>query len=195
MEQSSITATLPDNDNDSAICSLPDINNPLTNPSSSSSLSSSQENSTPVIISDDEGLDNDNDSAIYSLSDINNPLTNPSSSSSSQENSTPVIITDDEVEIIAIVKKEGNPGPSIKVESGDENEDCEFTDEKKSIDLKMVCDQESAAGKGNASPKDQTCSICLSEYDNKAFLDQCFRILLRSRKITLVIIEGQGFQL
>ena len=32
---------------------------------------------------------------------------------------------------------------------------------------------------GRSSPKDLTCSVCLSEYDNKAFLDQCFRILLR----------------
>ena len=31
---------------------------------------------------------------------------------------------------------------------------------------------------GRSSPKDLTCSVCLSEYDNKAFLDKCFRILL-----------------
>lgn len=31
---------------------------------------------------------------------------------------------------------------------------------------------------GRTSPKDLTCSVCLSEYDNKAFLDKCFRILL-----------------
>ena len=43
---------------------------------------------------------------------------------------------------------------------------------------------------GRTSPKDVTCSVCLSEYDNKAFLDKCFRILLTSeqgvqmRKIT-----------
>lgn len=30
---------------------------------------------------------------------------------------------------------------------------------------------------GRTSPKDVTCSVCLSEYDNKAFLDKCFRIL------------------
>ena len=34
---------------------------------------------------------------------------------------------------------------------------------------------------GRTSPKDTTCSVCLSEYDNKAFLDKCFRILLLSR--------------
>ncbi|XP_020610510.1 E3 ubiquitin-protein ligase Topors-like [Orbicella faveolata] len=27
---------------------------------------------------------------------------------------------------------------------------------------------------GRSSPKDLTCSVCLSEYDNKAFLDKCF---------------------
>jgi len=32
---------------------------------------------------------------------------------------------------------------------------------------------------GRSSPKDLTCSVCLSEYDNKAFLDKCFRILLK----------------
>ena len=30
---------------------------------------------------------------------------------------------------------------------------------------------------GRTSPKDVTCSVCLSEYENKAFLDKCFRIL------------------
>lgn len=30
---------------------------------------------------------------------------------------------------------------------------------------------------GRTSPKDITCSVCLSEYENKAFLDNCFRIL------------------
>ena len=30
---------------------------------------------------------------------------------------------------------------------------------------------------GSESPRDQTCSVCLGEFDNKAFLDQCFRIL------------------
>ena len=31
---------------------------------------------------------------------------------------------------------------------------------------------------GRTSPKDVTCSVCLSEFDNKSFLDKCFRILL-----------------
>lgn len=30
---------------------------------------------------------------------------------------------------------------------------------------------------GRTSPQDVTCSVCLGEYDNKAFLDKCFRIL------------------
>ena len=29
----------------------------------------------------------------------------------------------------------------------------------------------------DGSPSDQTCSICLGGFDNKAFPDQCFRIL------------------
>ena len=36
---------------------------------------------------------------------------------------------------------------------------------------------------GRTSPQDVTCSVCLGEYDNKAFLDKCFRILLLSRSL------------
>lgn len=41
-------------------------------------------------------------------------------------------------------------------------------------------DHNQAHSSGRTSPKDVTCSVCLCEYDNKAFLDQCFRILFLS---------------
>lgn len=98
-------------------------------------------------------------------------------------------ISDDEVEIICVKKKERHVLPPIKVES--ENEEVEMEDDKggseKSVELteknedgsfnKKHDSQSQAATRCN-SPKDVTCSICLGEFDNKSFLDQCFHILL-----------------
>lgn len=49
---------------------------------------------------------------------------------------------------------------------------------RKSCEKNLQVDDQCSSGR--TSPKDATCSVCLSEYDNKAFLDKCFRILLMS---------------
>ena len=60
-----------------------------------------------------------------------------------------VISSDDEVEIIGV-----NNRPEHEGGNNDKPTGC-----------------------NSPSKKDTTCSVCLSEYDNKAFLDRCFRIL------------------
>lgn len=47
--------------------------------------------------------------------------------------------------------------------------------------------QSAQSSAGRTSPKDVTCSVCLSEYDNKAFLDKCFRILLQTNNSNLLV--------
>ena len=47
--------------------------------------------------------------------------------------------------------------------------------------------QSAQSSAGRTSPKDVTCSVCLSEYDNKAFLDKCFRILLQTNTSNLLV--------
>lgn len=42
---------------------------------------------------------------------------------------------------------------------------------------------------GRTSPKDTTCPVCLSEYDNKAFVDKCFRILFIVIKLSYIFIR------
>lgn len=49
---------------------------------------------------------------------------------------------------------------------------------RKSCEKNLQADDQCSSGR--TSPKDATCSVCLSEYDNKSFLDKCFRILLTS---------------
>lgn len=43
---------------------------------------------------------------------------------------------------------------------------------RKSCEKNLQADDQCSSGR--TSPKDATCSVCLSEYDNKAFLDKCF---------------------
>jgi len=65
------------------------------------------------------------------------------------------ISSDDELQIIGVSKEQIEE----KAEKNRNNENQQSTS-------------------GRASPKDVTCSVCLSEFDNKSFLDKCFRILL-----------------
>lgn len=43
---------------------------------------------------------------------------------------------------------------------------------RKSCEKNLQADDQCSSGR--TSPKDATCSVCLSEYDNKSFLDKCF---------------------
>lgn len=97
------------------------------------------------------------------------------------------IISDDEIEIICVKKREKLHEPPIKVESGDEEkkEEKDVSGSEKSLEvteegdgsINMKHDPQSQARARCNSPKDVTCSICLGEFDNKSFLDQCFHIL------------------
>ena len=49
---------------------------------------------------------------------------------------------------------------------------------RKSSEKNLQADDQCSSG--GTSPEDETCSICLSEYENKAHLDKCCRILLTS---------------
>ena len=67
------------------------------------------------------------------------------------------ISSDDELQVIEASKEQ-----SVQKALGDKNSDGQTRN----------------SSSGRTSPKDVTCSVCLSEFDNKAFLDKCFRILL-----------------
>ena len=61
------------------------------------------------------------------------------------------------------------------------DDDVQIIDVKEQKSAEMVEKGHEQHLSGRSSPKDLTCSVCLSEYDNKAFLDKCFRILLRKK--------------
>ena len=92
----------------------------------------------------------------------------------------------------SIVEYDSDSPPSTRSESrirsiSQESEIVELSsdDEVQIIDVKGQkgkdtsehCREQGLAGR--TSPQDVTCSVCLSEYDNKSFLDKCFRILFR----------------
>lgn len=62
----------------------------------------------------------------------------------------------------------------VELSSDDDVQVIDVKRQKREKTPKHGRDQDSS---GRTSPKDVTCSVCLSEYDNKAFLDKCFRIL------------------
>jgi hypothetical protein len=90
-----------------------------------------------------------------------------------------------EIQIISVKKrkKNSNLGSPIKVESGDEEVEEEEAGRCSEVKIKKRKDDDSKSIEVQApttkcnSPKDLTCSICLGEFDNKSFLDQCFHIL------------------
>ena len=84
-------------------------------------------------------------------SNISSPSTRPESNTRGITHEVVELSSDDDVEIVDIKAQKGAKTP----EHGQEQHLS-----------------------GRSSPKDLTCSVCLSEYDNKAFLDKCFRILL-----------------
>ena len=63
----------------------------------------------------------------------------------------------------------------VELSSDDDVQIIDIKGQKGAETLEKGHEQHSS---GRSSPKDLTCSVCLSEYDNKAFLDKCFRILL-----------------
>lgn len=63
------------------------------------------------------------------------------------------ISSDDELQVIEASKEQ-----SVQKALGDKNADGQTRN----------------SSSGRTSPKDVTCSVCLSEFDNKAFLDKCF---------------------
>ena len=82
-----------------------------------------------------------------------------------------------------------NSSPSTRPESHTRNitlevvelssdDDVEIVDVKRQKGSKSPEHGQEQQLSGRSSPKDLTCSVCLGEYDNKAFLDKCFRILL-----------------
>lgn len=106
-------------------------------------------------------------------------------------------ISDDEVQILSIVKKEPVSRMSIKIESSDEEASKGVSLAPKSEtgscrdgsdNMKQPFHSKDTVV-GSSSPKDSTCSICLGEFDNKAFLDQCFRILLHVTVLLLCSIH------
>lgn len=84
----------------------------------------------------------------------------PTPGNSSQTVDVVEISSDDELQIVEVSMTE-----SVKKVAPDDGTD---RDQNPSS---------STTTSGRTSPKDITCSVCLSEYDNKAFLDKCFRIL------------------
>lgn len=62
----------------------------------------------------------------------------------------------------------------VELSSDDEVQIIDVKGQKGEQTSELDRDQDSA---GRTSPQDVTCSVCLSEYDNKSFLDKCFRIL------------------
>ena len=58
------------------------------------------------------------------------------------------------------------------------DDEVQIIDMKRKSEKNLQADDQCSSGR--TSPKDATCSVCLSEYDNKSFLDKCFRILLTS---------------
>ena len=132
------------------------------------------------------------DQSVTTLEHLNDEIVEISGLITSREEViTATEISDDEVQIICVKKKEKRVVPAIKVESGDEEME---KDDKKDVtvsgkspevqteaergdDNRKQQDSQSPANQRCRSPKDVTCSICLGEFDNKSFLDQCFRIL------------------
>lgn len=84
----------------------------------------------------------------------------PTPGNSSQTVDVVEISSDDELQIVEVSMTE-----SVKKAAPDDGTD---RDQNPSS---------STTTSARTSPKDVTCSVCLSEYDNKAFLDKCFRIL------------------
>lgn len=113
------------------------------------------------------------DSEPHSLPGNSNTSIATATAGSQEGNS--LVISDDEVQIVGVTKREEDTGRSIKIESSDEEHCSESKHKINSASIEMVCNK--ATVTGSASPKDLTCSICLGEFDNKSFLDQCFRIL------------------
>ena len=67
------------------------------------------------------------------------------------------------------------PSDLVELSSDDE---VQINVKRKSSEKNLQADDQCSSGR--TSPEDETCSICLSEYENKAHLDKCCRILLTS---------------
>ena len=94
-----------------------------------------------------------------SRSSLQDSQSKPTLGNSSQTVDVVEISSDDELQIVEVSMTE-----SVKKAAPDDGTD---RDQNPS----------SSTTSGRTSPKDITCSVCLSEYENKAFLDKCFRIL------------------
>lgn len=106
---------------------------------------------------------------------VDDQMLNVNEQSLQGSESLPIIVaSDDEVEFVCVKMNNSANSPNKQRDNTSQDEN--------SPESGLECDSNcsikpNGRKEGNSSPRDHVCSICLDEFDNKSFLDQCFHIL------------------